>query len=60
MVFLLQALLAVVSNLCMLPAIYVASRQGLRFESGDHRSLELSTCTCSIPKVPTTEPVPMQ
>jgi hypothetical protein len=29
-----QAFLMVASNLCMMPAIVVASRQGLRFEAG--------------------------
>jgi hypothetical protein len=32
-----QALVNVVSNMCMLPAIYVAMLQGLRFEAGVHR-----------------------
>jgi len=30
-----QALLNVASNMCMLPAIHAASRQGLRFEAGE-------------------------
>ena len=30
-----QALLNVASNMCMLPAIHAASRQGLHFEAGE-------------------------